>query len=41
MKPMLRRPAVWSMEVETLVDESGGGGMFEYFSFVMTKNTDR
>ncbi len=40
MKPMLQRPEVWSLKVETLVDEPGGGGMFEYFGFVVTRHSD-
>ncbi len=35
MKPMLERPEVWSLDIEPLADGSGGGGMFEYFGFVM------
>ncbi|KAI9880907.1 MAG: hypothetical protein M1830_009975 [Pleopsidium flavum] len=41
IKPMLQRPEVWSMTVETLADEPGGGGMLEYFGFVMRKHIDR
>ena len=35
-KPLLARSGVWSLEVEELADEGGGGG-FGYFGFVMTK----
>lgn len=37
IRPLIQRPEVWSVEVETLADEPGGGGMFEYFGFVMRK----
>ncbi|KAF2140222.1 uncharacterized protein K452DRAFT_230941 [Aplosporella prunicola CBS 121167] len=37
IKPLLQRPGVWTLEAETLANEPGGGGMFEYFGFVMTK----
>ncbi|TKA79859.1 hypothetical protein B0A49_01567 [Cryomyces minteri] len=40
IKPLLQRPDVWTLEVETLADEPGGGGMLEYFGFVMTKTGD-
>lgn len=34
IQPLIQRPNVWTVEVETLAD---GGGMFEYFGFVMQK----
>lgn len=37
IKPLLQREGVWSVEVHTLAHEPGGGGMFEYFGFVMKK----
>lgn len=37
MKPMLERPEIWWLDTETLADEPGGAGAFEYFGFVMTK----
>jgi len=39
IRPLLQRPGVWTLQSETLADEPGGGGMFEYFGFVMKKNT--
>ncbi|KAH9214111.1 hypothetical protein DL95DRAFT_409637 [Leptodontidium sp. 2 PMI_412] len=37
MKPLLLREDKWNLEVETLVDPDGGGGL-EYFGFVMTRH---
>lgn len=37
IRPLLQRPEVWNFQAETLAEEAGGGGMFEYFGFVMTK----
>ncbi|KAK5119824.1 hypothetical protein LTR85_007150 [Meristemomyces frigidus] len=37
IRPLVAREGVWSVEVETLADEPGGGGMLEYFGFVMRK----
>ncbi|KAI9812003.1 MAG: hypothetical protein M1827_004895 [Pycnora praestabilis] len=34
MKPLLERPDVWDLAIETLTDEPG---MFDYLGFVMTK----
>jgi EEF1A lysine methyltransferase 4 len=40
MKPMLARDGDWTLNVETLAEQPGGGGMFEYFAFIMTKNKE-
>lgn len=37
MKPLLLREK-WSLKVEILEDPDGGGG-FEYFGFIMTRNS--
>ena len=34
IRPLLSRPDVWSLEAETL---AYGGGMFEYYGFIMEK----
>lgn len=34
IRPLLQREGVWTVEIETLAE---GGGMFEYFGFVMRK----
>ena len=36
LEPLLARPGVWDLKVDTLADEPGA---FEYFGFVMTKHT--
>lgn len=37
IRPLLQREGVWTAEVETLADEPGGGGMLEYFGWVVRK----
>jgi hypothetical protein len=37
MKPMLLREGFWTVKVESLSDEPGGRGMFEYFGYIMEK----
>jgi EEF1A lysine methyltransferase 4 len=37
IRPLLTRESVWTLECETLAEEPGGGGMFEYVGFVMRK----
>jgi len=34
LRKLIERPETWTVEVETLAD---GGGMFEYFGFIMRK----
>jgi len=36
IKPLLQRPEIWSLESEVL---AGGGGMFEYYGYVMKKSS--
>ena len=36
LRPLLERNGVWTVEVEVLAEE-GGGGMFEYFGFTCRK----
>ncbi|KAK4991673.1 hypothetical protein LTR50_001681 [Elasticomyces elasticus] len=38
LRPLLQRPDIWDLEVESLADQPGGGGMFEYFGFLMVKH---
>ncbi|KAI9805197.1 MAG: hypothetical protein M1825_001033 [Sarcosagium campestre] len=40
MTPMLVREGVWSLEVQTLAERSGGAGLLEYFAYVITKRSD-
>jgi hypothetical protein len=37
IRPLLQREGIWKLETETLAEQPGGGGMLEYFGFVMTK----
>jgi hypothetical protein len=37
IRPLLQREGTWKLETETLAEQPGGGGMLEYFGFVMTK----
>lgn len=34
LRPLLSRPHVWNLQVETLADEPGS---FEYFGFIMDR----
>lgn len=38
IKPLLAREGTWTVEAETLAEQPGGGGMLEYFGFVMRKH---
>ena len=40
MKPLLAREIKWELEVEVLEDTEGGGG-FEYFGFIMERHQNR
>lgn len=37
IRPLLQRPGIWETSVETLAEQPGGGGMFEYFGWVVRK----
>jgi len=39
IRPLLQRPEIWDVSVETLAELPGGGGMFEYFGWVAKKRT--
>jgi hypothetical protein len=43
IKPLLLRPDIWEIKSEVLENPEGveGGGMFEYFGYVITKNQVR
>jgi hypothetical protein len=41
IRPLLQREGIWKLETETLAEQPGGGGMLEYFGFVMTKYEDK
>jgi hypothetical protein len=43
IKPLLLRPDIWEIKSEVLENPEGveGGGMFEYFGYVITKHQVR
>lgn len=38
IRPLLAREDVWTVEVETLEPPEGGGGVFEYYGYVIRKH---